>query len=405
MEQKICVYTCITGNYDDLKANNQEAGIDYLCFTNNPSLKSNTWKITMIENDGLDNIRLARKIKIMGHKYIDDNYDCSIWIDGATTIVGSIKDFIKNNCSGDNSQLCVFKHSTRNTVYDEAVACVYNRRADIDLVREEMNHLKSEGFKDDNGLIESTVFFKRHNDQLVKQTMQYWYETILAYTTRDQLAFNYAIYKSGIEVTWIDENVFFNEWFCWENHISKKSFQEARIYYGEFENLDQDNFEDIELDCKDEIYEINEIVKFDCDRLYIHLGQMPLAKFTLISNDVLANYSISYNCLNQIGDYLILDNEVLIMDIKADFRCNDVIKFKFKIEELTQNEILGVLRQVYYDKQYQKSLMEIIEEENQRKDRYIKSLEAQSNELRMIKESKGWEFLEKIRKIKDKITK
>ena len=40
---KICVYTCITGNYDNLiEINNIEEGIDYICYTNNKEIKSKT---------------------------------------------------------------------------------------------------------------------------------------------------------------------------------------------------------------------------------------------------------------------------------------------------------------------------------------------------------------------------
>ena len=59
--------------------------------------------------------------------------------------------------------------------------------------------------------------------------MKYWFDLILRYTTRDQIAFNYAIYKSGIKVNWIDKNVFFNEYFSWDNHLSKK--ESARRLY------------------------------------------------------------------------------------------------------------------------------------------------------------------------------
>ncbi len=230
MCEKICVYTCITGDYDSLKEVNRESGIDYICFTNNPGLKSDTWEIISIENDGLDNIRLARKIKIIGHPFIDENYDLSIWVDGAIKITGSIKEFVEKECYINNYVLSVFKHSKRNNVYDEAVACVYNRRADLSMVKNEIEFIKSEGFQDDNGLIESTVFYKEHNQPIVKQTMKYWFDLILRYTTRDQIAFNYAIYKSGIKVNWIDKNVFFNEYFSWDNHLSKKDFSSGRIY-------------------------------------------------------------------------------------------------------------------------------------------------------------------------------
>lgn len=88
---KICVYTCITGNYD--KVNElpfKEKEIDYYLFTNNKSIKSNTWKVIYIEDENLDNIRLARKHKILGND-ITTKYDITVWIDGASYIKKILK--------------------------------------------------------------------------------------------------------------------------------------------------------------------------------------------------------------------------------------------------------------------------------------------------------------------------
>lgn len=51
MKEKVCIYTCITGNYDDLHEVEKEEGIDYICFTNNINLKSQSWKIVFIKDD------------------------------------------------------------------------------------------------------------------------------------------------------------------------------------------------------------------------------------------------------------------------------------------------------------------------------------------------------------------
>ena len=42
MKNKICVYTCITGDYDELKdIKYVDKDYDYICFTNNKKIKSN----------------------------------------------------------------------------------------------------------------------------------------------------------------------------------------------------------------------------------------------------------------------------------------------------------------------------------------------------------------------------
>ena len=62
--KKICVYTCITGDYDNVhEVKKKETGVDYLLFTNNKSVVSNSWQVVYIEDPNLDNQRLSRKIK------------------------------------------------------------------------------------------------------------------------------------------------------------------------------------------------------------------------------------------------------------------------------------------------------------------------------------------------------
>ncbi len=91
----ICVYTCITGNYDNLnEIKNPEKNIDYFCFTNNPNLTSTTWKVIQIQDNTLDNIRLARKIKILGHDRIK-NYKIAVWTDADIIWQKSISDFVE----------------------------------------------------------------------------------------------------------------------------------------------------------------------------------------------------------------------------------------------------------------------------------------------------------------------
>lgn len=377
MKNRICVYTCITGNYDNLKDINQEDGIDYYCFTNNPNIKSNTWKIVIIENNGLDNIRLARKIKILGHPMINNNYDLFLWIDGAIDIIGSVHDFIsESNIS--NYDIVAFSHSKRNNVYDEAVMCVYYRKDSINTINDEMKYIYNKGFKDDNGLIESTVFLKRNN-QIVKETMKLWFELIVRFSSRDQLGFNYSIYKSKAKVHWINKNVFLNEWFRWENHLKNIPFKNARIYFNEFTSLESSNFLDIDLINNENVFTLNFSILEDCSKLIIHLGQSPLTKFRIINFKGFKLDNLKVCNLNEIGDYYILDNEMLILYINGNFNIGNSITIQFVLKKMSDNDLLDAFRQVNFDKEYDKNIFSSMVAENERKQTYIENLENEIN--------------------------
>lgn len=81
---KKVIYTCILGNYDELKEPKIiHKDFDYICFTDNETITSNVWKIINVTNDlnDLDIIRKQRAYKMLPHKFLK-NYDFSIYIDG-----------------------------------------------------------------------------------------------------------------------------------------------------------------------------------------------------------------------------------------------------------------------------------------------------------------------------------
>lgn len=245
MEKRICVYTCITGDYDNLQSINKEEGIDYLCFTNNRELKSDYWSIIYIDDDKeLSNMALSRKIKMIGHPVIADNYDISIWIDGAIQIRGSVRSFLNDVCGLDRYNMACFRHRMRNCIYEESIACIVQRKADKKDIQDFLGFMEREHFPKHYGLAECTVLVRRHNNMEVKQMMELWFKLYKQYIKRDQLTFPYCLYKSGIGVCWIDANVFDNPWFFWRAHKQLTETSVCRIIFGDFKDINTDYYID-----------------------------------------------------------------------------------------------------------------------------------------------------------------
>ena len=170
---KICVYTCITGNYDNLKEITKlEKKIDYYCFTNNKNIKSNTWNVVYIEDETLSNVQLARKIKILGHELIND-YDILLWMDGAVIFNKEIKDFI-NTYLNKNDVFVGFMHGERDNIKDEAYACYRFNKESKGNINRILKFYEDEKYLFDNGLIESTVYIKRPKDKIVQETLVFY---------------------------------------------------------------------------------------------------------------------------------------------------------------------------------------------------------------------------------------
>ena len=233
MKNKIAVYTCITGDYDNLKEiNYMEENVDYFCFTNNKNITSKTWKVIYIEDEQLSNVKLARKIKCLGHPIINKKYDILVWMDGAVVFKKKIADFV-NMYLKENDVIAAFKHNSRTTIKEEAEACFLAKKETKTNINKLMKFYEKEKYPDNNGLIESTVFIRRTGNKQLNKTMNLWFDMIFNFTKRDQLSFNYCIYKTGLKVHWINENVFNNSWFDWKAHNNNDKSYKIYLDYGD----------------------------------------------------------------------------------------------------------------------------------------------------------------------------
>ena len=49
------------------------------------------------------------------------------------------------------------------------------------------------------GLVQTNIMVRKHNDQYCKDLMEKWWSELKDYSHRDQLSFNYALWKVGSE--------------------------------------------------------------------------------------------------------------------------------------------------------------------------------------------------------------
>ncbi|MBQ6219321.1 MAG: glycosyltransferase [Methanosphaera sp.] len=217
---KIVVYTALTGSYDELNTPSViDDDFDYICFTDNPNLKSEFWKIVQMEDLNLDEVRRARRYKILPHKYLKD-YDYSIWIDANFDIIGDLKHYI-NRYSQENKLLAI-KHDLRDCLYDEAESCIELEKDSQEKITKQINKYEKEKYPRHNGLVASGILFRNHNDKEVIKVMEDWYDEIINHSRRDQLSFNYACWKNQFKYEESPIFYFKNEYFQRLNHAIDK---------------------------------------------------------------------------------------------------------------------------------------------------------------------------------------
>jgi hypothetical protein len=192
--KKVC-YTAIGGGYDDPKTFKRTNGWKYVLFTNVPipKEKHNGWEVVLIESE-LENARFARYCKHNPHKVLE-NYssDVSIWVDANLTVIANLDNILKQL---GNFEFITMDHPYRNCIYQEALECIKQHKDSADIINKQVIQYKREGMPHGNGMIQSGILFRKHNNKNVIEFQEKWWNEVLTKSKRDQLSFNYVKWKN-----------------------------------------------------------------------------------------------------------------------------------------------------------------------------------------------------------------
>lgn len=389
---KICVYTCITGDYDNLnEIKNIEKGIDYICYTNNKRIKSKTWSVKYITDDSLSNIKLARKIKIIGTDELK-KYDIVVWIDGSIEFTTSIKKFIDKYVDLSKNDLVGFKHYCRTSIRDEIIACLlYNKENAENAVKLNKFYSK-EKFIDEYGLIESAVLFRNFKNKNVQKCMNLWFSMIINYSHRDQLSFQYAAEKSNLKYKLLNISTWNNKYFISKPHTENAIVKKRIFYYDESGLLKIQTNEDKITDQT-----INFKILKCFNKMHIFL-QMECDKNMIIDfPEIEECYDINFIDCIRINNKIYCGNKVtidiLLKQNTDELNINLNIQFEKNIDKLLNevNNELSKSRNIIDYNEY------LIQEEKSALNELEKDYKILNEQYIKIVNSRGWKMLEKFR--------
>lgn len=399
MKEKIAVYTCITGNYDELKEIDKkllEKDIDYYCFTNNKEIVSNTWKVVYIEDFNLTNHMLNRKLKMLGHELINEDYDILVWLDGSIKIKEKISKFLKEQCHLDKYSFCAFKHPDRNCIYDEANACVRLKKDSKEIIENQMNFYKKDGYPKNNGLCEMTVFVRKNKEPKVIETMNLWYEMINKYSKRDQLSFMWCVEKTGLDLEIIPHTISNNNYFILNPHYRKtEKIDSYRLYFGDSTNFELEKVVDGKYEIKGDNYSIKKvIVPIDTKRIEFFVCNISGVEFNNLKIKTDSKITTTIHNYTIISDKNYFFNNSGMMIIEGDFKKGKTISIDINLKILSLDDWITIAHDC--DEQKKEYLNKI----NTQKEEFNTRIKELEEELNKVINSKGWQTLEKLRKIK-----
>ena len=199
--ERIAVYTCIIGRYDELiepccKPDN----IDYFAITDFDLPENSLWK-RIDPNDYIDTkdmtASLVNRFFKMKPFVVFPNYKYSIYVDGNFRI---ISDFTEHVNRISSYGMAHFLHSKRTSVYKEAELCYALEKETKENLDNYCKLLRYRAFPEDYGLLACNIIVREHNLPLVQKVMNEWWEEFKTYLKRDQISLPYVLYKNHVTV-------------------------------------------------------------------------------------------------------------------------------------------------------------------------------------------------------------
>ena len=215
------------GDYDTLMEPKViTKGWDYICITNNKKIKEKSgsvWKVFYTEDRKLSDSKLARKCKMLFWEMSVlkfRRYSVNIWHDANIQINCDLNKFIEKR----NDDFYIMSHPDRVNALDEVNFCIKRKKSDERIIQKQMQQYIKDGFPDNIGLCASGLMIRR-DTPAVRRLMKLWFDQVLKYSERDQVSFNYALWKRPTQVNYIPFNTIITKFI---KRAHKKLFEERK---------------------------------------------------------------------------------------------------------------------------------------------------------------------------------
>lgn len=218
---KYSVLTYIFGNIECLRETTKDDYIEYICVTDNPNLKSNTWKI-IVDEELIGYSPEYASFYVRYHPFKYCSTDICMRMDGSIQIKGSLLPVFEEFDSS-NKDICIMTNSRAKTIKWELLHWMQPLYKEVKTKQIEL--YKELGVDiDEEGCIQSPLSITRNNDLCNDCDSKCWNMikklSTNEYTARPtQVIMTVAIYLTkGLDIMFVDENLIQSNIMQWYHH-------------------------------------------------------------------------------------------------------------------------------------------------------------------------------------------
>lgn len=221
---KVCIYTVIFGDYDQVHEHvQQDINCDYICFTDNPALKSNLYRVILYEPLEHSNYQvpsahrnIVNTVLFRSNLFLIEplkSYDICIYIDANAqiidqTLISSILSKADKNCD-----MIIPVHSWRKNIYDEIVVSTRISKYNNTNFSQMTSDYQADGF-DGQGLLWNgfVIYLKPFAEHMrsfyqlySEQFMKYAIDNSKPFHPQGQVILPYVLWKTGVRCFSIED--------------------------------------------------------------------------------------------------------------------------------------------------------------------------------------------------------
>ena len=124
------------------------------------------------------------------------DYKYHFWLDGSMQLLESPKKIVEDYMN--EYTITALLHPDRICVYDEGFVCKSWGLDDPNKINKLLEKINYDGYPIHNGLCETGAII-RENTKEIQEFNEYWWGIISTYSLRDQISFNYCLWKHNIK--------------------------------------------------------------------------------------------------------------------------------------------------------------------------------------------------------------
>ncbi len=193
---KITFFSCATGGYDvPLPYEGLVQDAQYVFYGDKVPARAWNWTGKPLEFASTGATRTARVHKAQPHKLLPDT-DIAVWVDGNVIANGNIAELIDKVVAAD-AGFGVVPHPYRTSAYQEAELLIKLSRDEPEVINRQIARYKAESMSADAGLTETNFLIMDIRRPEVRKALDIWCEELSQGSFRDQLSFDYAVWKAG----------------------------------------------------------------------------------------------------------------------------------------------------------------------------------------------------------------